>query len=171
MKIYLGIQFCCTIWLIIYLYELRNAYQIKLYVKQECFPVGCVPPALYSTWGVSVQGVSVQGFLSRGLFPGRSLSSASLSRGSLSRGSLSREVSVQRGLCPGGLPRHRQPRRNMGSEIETPPKEHGTRQPDREWHLRVQVNVFIEILSPVLTSGTVDLSTLITTQDSIRIFR
>ena len=84
--------------------------------KQECFPVGCVPPERYRTggglclgvsvqeglclgglclgglcsgvyvWGVSVQGVSVQGVSVWG----------SLSRG-VSVGSLSR------GLCSGGL--------------------------------------------------------------------
>ena len=43
-------------------------------VKQECIPVGCVPPVLYHTGGVSVQGqclsggVSVQGFLSENRF-------------------------------------------------------------------------------------------------------
>ena len=38
-------------------------------ITQECIPVGCVPPALYHTWGSLSRGVSVQG----GLCPGGSL--------------------------------------------------------------------------------------------------
>ena len=61
--------------------------------KQECIPVGCVPPALYRTAG----GVFLQGGLCPGgLCPGGSLSGwVSVQRGLCLRGSLSRGVSVR----------------------------------------------------------------------------
>ena len=61
--------------------------------KQECIPVGCVPPARYRT-GVSLsRGVSVRGSLSRGSLSG------GLCLGGLCLGG----VSGQGGLCLGGV--------------------------------------------------------------------
>ena len=98
--------------------------------KQECIPVGCVPPARYRTGG-SLSG----GSLSEGLCPGESLSRGSLSRvslcpgwgsvkGGLCRGGLCPGhlclgvVSVQGGLCLGGLP-DRDPLPHLWTESQT----------------------------------------------------
>ena len=91
-----------------------------LQFKQECIPVGCVPPARYHT-GVSGGGGGGRvSSLSGGLCPRGSPSvgiclGGSLSRavsvqggvsiwGGLSGGVSVRGVSVQGDLCPGGLP-------------------------------------------------------------------
>ena len=78
--------------------------------KQECIPVGCVPPARYRTVGVPIWGVCVRGSVSRGvsvqgsLCPGGLCPGGSLSRvGFCQGGSLSRGVSVQGVLCPWSL--------------------------------------------------------------------
>ena len=59
----------------------------EIQVKQECIPVGCVPPALYRTGGGSLsKGVSVQ--------------EEGSTQGGLCRG---------RGICPGGCLCHGDP--------------------------------------------------------------
>ena len=73
--------------------------------KQECIPVGCVPPARYHTGGslsggVCVQGVCVQGSLCPG---GLCQGWVSVQGGSLSWGPLSGGLCLVGGLCPGGL--------------------------------------------------------------------
>ena len=80
--------------------------RIQFNEKQECIPVGCVPPALYRRGGVFVQG----GSLSRGVsVRGERVCPGSLSKGGLcpGGGSLSRRgVSVQEGVSvQGGLSR------------------------------------------------------------------
>ena len=72
-----------------------------------------------TVWGGLSRAVSVQGVLCLG--------------GLCLRGFLSRGVSVQEGLCQGDPPGQRPPGRNMWPET-SPPKEHGTRQPDRKCH-------------------------------------
>ena len=78
--------------------------------KQECIPVGCVPPARYRMGGclcpgVSAQrGVSVRASLSRGVTAWGSLSGErSLSRGSLSRGGHCLGVIVRGGVSAQGV--------------------------------------------------------------------
>ena len=73
--------------------------------KQECIPVGCVPPAavaVSSGWGVSASGGVWPGGLSG---PVGCLPRGCLPRGCLPRGCLPRGV-CPGGVCPGGcLPR------------------------------------------------------------------
>ena len=65
--------------------------------KQECLPVGCVPPARYRMGGLCPGGLYPGGSLSRGVSVWGFLSRGSLSRGISVRGGvpLSRGVSVQ----------------------------------------------------------------------------
>ena len=76
-----------------------DSWQTKYVSKQECIPVGCIPPTLYHTGG-SLSG----GQCPRGLCPGVvSVQGELCPWGLLSKGSLCPGmVSVQEGLCPGG---------------------------------------------------------------------
>ena len=72
--------------------------------KQECIPVGCVPPAVYCTWGSLSRGVPVHGGLClwgssvQGILcPGEVFVRGAPSRGLCPRGF------CLGGLCPGGL--------------------------------------------------------------------
>ena len=93
-----------------------------------------LPPTLYRTGGLCPGGLCPGG-----LCQGISVQGVTV-WGSLSRGVSVKGVSVQGSLCPGeGIsvretPDRDPPQRNRGPETEIPPKERGTRQPDRKRH-------------------------------------
>ena len=71
---------------------LDRKFWLNLKKKQECIPVGCVPPDQWPYWW----GVSAWGYLPR--MPARGVYLVGLPGGS------TWGVSAQGGVCPGGLP-------------------------------------------------------------------